>query len=401
MLGVVMLPLAGFNWLIDPYGVFGAPEIEGVNRIKYGINNHLRLAKAHAVLREKPRTVILGSSRAESSFDPQHPDFRNRPVYNLALSGAGLYELYRYLQHAQGSQPLAEAVLALDFYMFNSDWPVQVDFDEQRLTVSADGRSNRALPGSRLALLLSWDALKDSLDSLRRQSAPGISYDTDGLREERYDIPAILNGGGHREAFIANEEYFLRYGYTPKSRGYTFADSRTGKDSFEWLKRILEHCRVHGIRLTVLINPVHARQYETIRAAGLWPQFEDWKRRLTEVFAEDASAHGLEPYALWDFGRYNALTTEAVPAAGDATTTMRWYRESSHFTRELGQLVLGQALTGKPPPAPLPADLGVRFDASNVEAILARMREDQAKWAADHPQDVMEIRDAAARVSRR
>jgi len=63
--------------------------------------------------------------------------------------------------------------------------------------------------------------------------------------------------------------------------------------------------------------------------------------------------------------------------------------------------VLSQALSGKPPPAPLPADLGERLDASNVEAILARMRDDRAKWAAEHPQDVMEIRDAAARVSRK
>ena len=387
-----MVLIAAFNWLIDPYGVFRAPVIDGVNRIKYGFNNHLRLAKAYALKISRPATVILGSSRAEASYDPAHPAFRQGPIYNLAISGASMYELFRYLQHAEAVHPLKEVVVALDFYMFNSDWKPPADFDENRLAVSASGKRNPYFAHEAFALLLSGDALSDSWWSLRHQSVPGVTYFANGLRDERFDIPGILAAGGHRRAFMANEEYFAGYGYSPRKRGYVVSDPRELRPA-EWLRRLLAVCRDNGASVHLVMNPVHTRQHQLIADLGLRPQFEDWKRELVRIVGEDAAQHHTAPYELRDFAVIDAITAEEVPAPGDSQTRMRWYRESSHFTKALGDRVLERVLTG----SGAQESFGRLLTPKNIEAHLRDDGARMALWRESHAEDVAEVARAVRR----
>src|ERR1019366_2044658 len=69
------IALAGFNAFIDPYGYFAGPKISGINELALGFNHRLPLAKSLAVTRLRPASVILGNSRAETSYDPPHPGF--------------------------------------------------------------------------------------------------------------------------------------------------------------------------------------------------------------------------------------------------------------------------------------------------------------------------------------
>ena len=63
------------------------------------MQSHLRMAKAYQVRLQKPRAIILGTSRAEFCLDPDHPGFSHRPTYNLNLSRGNFYEILRYFQH--------------------------------------------------------------------------------------------------------------------------------------------------------------------------------------------------------------------------------------------------------------------------------------------------------------
>jgi hypothetical protein len=392
-----LIALTGFNWLLDPYGVFDAPAWPGINTVKHGYANHLRLAKAHAVARVMPRAVILGSSRAETAFDPDHPGFPVRPVYNLAMSGAGTYEMLRYLQHAESVRRLDLAVVVLDFFAFNAAWPTQPGFEESRLRVSLDGAPTGGSAGDFIAALLSRDATLDSWWELRHQHDEGATYDPrTGLREERFDVPAILAAGGHREAFRNNADYFVRYGYYPTkpSRPFAFADRQV--DSFANLRRILVTGRDYSTRLVLIIPPTHAEQLELIHTLGLWPLFEQWKRRLTAAVAEDAAAHpGAVAYELWDFSGYNDVTVEPVPAAGDAVTRMRWYREGSHFTRAAGNLVLDRIFGVQADM--VPKGFGIRLDRDNVEQVMAATREGRRRWLSWHGDAAAEMAAIAAR----
>lgn len=391
----MLAALASFNGFVDPYEAFGAPLIDGVNRFKFGFNHHQRIAKTHALERLTPATVILGSSRVGSALDPEHPGFRHGPVYNLGIDATGMYEVYRLAQHAQAVRPLDEMVLAVDFYMFNGDWPTQVDFDEGRLAVTVDGKPNENRIPEILSLLVSGDVSYESWWSLRHQRDQEAHYTALGRRDENNDDAQIIGRGGQRLVFQASEKRYVSYGYSPQRHGYLMHD-KEGRSPFIWLRRLLDDCRARGTRVQLVINPVHARQYEVMAAIGLWPAYQDWKRQVLATTLDEAAAHGSAPYPLWDFGVINDITTERVPPVDDRVTMMRWYRESSHYRKVLGDRMLDRILA-EPPPTDVPPDgFGLRLTSDNIDAQLSLQARRFAEWQAGHADDVAEIVQIAA-----
>src|SRR5690606_22721103 len=64
-----------------------------------------------------------GNSRPEIGIDPALGCWRDaeRPVYNLALPGAGLAMQFDYLRHALAGGRVAQVLIALDFADFLID----------------------------------------------------------------------------------------------------------------------------------------------------------------------------------------------------------------------------------------------------------------------------------------
>ena len=153
--------------------------------------------------------------------------------------------------------------------------------------------------------------------------------------------------------------------------------------------------KAEGIRLIVITSPSHVRSLELLRAAGLWPELERFKRELAAI----TTRAGFE---LWEFGIPDAATTaEEVPPPGDATSRMRWYWESSHFTSALGDLALARVLA--PPQA---AGWGEKVTEATVDETLRKVSGGLETWGRAHPDDVEEIRKVveearAAQVCRR
>jgi hypothetical protein len=144
----------------------------------------------------------------------------------------------------------------------------------------------------------------------------------------------------------------------------------------------------HGVRLTLVFNPVHARQNYLFEAAGLWPAYEQWK---ADMLAATGRAKGS---VLWDFSAVSPCTAERLPPRGDTVTRMRWYRETSHFRPALGNKVLDR-VGGLGPDTECP-DFGEVLAIETLPHSLAEQRRRLADWVARHPQDVAEI-DALAR----
>lgn len=84
--------VAAVNLIVDPYGLFRIVDVPGFNRIKSQAGERAAVFKRAGVARIQPTTVILGNSRAEIGFDPDSPAWPEhaRPVFNLALPGAGV-----------------------------------------------------------------------------------------------------------------------------------------------------------------------------------------------------------------------------------------------------------------------------------------------------------------------
>src|SRR6185436_6531047 len=99
------------NARIDPYGlaaIVASPDEAGVIE---GARPGIFWRKALAVRNPMPRTVILGTSRAEFGLDPRHPGFapEYQPVENLALGGVSIEQIRLLLIHANVRSPLKMA----------------------------------------------------------------------------------------------------------------------------------------------------------------------------------------------------------------------------------------------------------------------------------------------------
>ena len=65
VVATVALALPSINVLVDPFQVFGGPQISGINVRKPVASTRARLSKNLSICRLQPDLVILGSSRAE------------------------------------------------------------------------------------------------------------------------------------------------------------------------------------------------------------------------------------------------------------------------------------------------------------------------------------------------
>jgi hypothetical protein len=378
-----LLLVFAFNAWMDIYRVFGTPVVRGINAEKTGVDRHARIAKAYAVRDFAPQAVILGSSRAESAFDPAHPYFAGLKTYNLAFQGASVYEQYRYLQHATATGQLRSALVVIDLFQFlgGAQW-VSEDFDEGRLALDVDG-SPVSYPWRDVARLsLTGSAFRDSFRSLRHQRRKPSIYRADGYRDDSDDVPQMLKRPeGQRWEFVRSERGFLQL--YPMPRAPMKSSSTVLHTAYEDLERMLRWGRANGVDIVLVIPPVHARHLEVIWRLGMWPELEVWKRRLVGIVADAAENQGC---GLWDFSGYSMITTEALPQPGQV---MRWWRESSHASSAAGNAVLDMIMEGRG--RTIGEQLGRCLDRENIEYYLEVDRNAAYEWRRNYSEDAREI----------
>jgi hypothetical protein len=378
--------VAGLNWLVDPFSLFGSPRIAGFNANKMDFVEHLRLTNVYAVRRVEPDALVIGTSRVGRGLSPTHPAWQGLACYNLALPGITAYEMLRYLQHAAAVHPLKRVVVGLDFRSFQPEDGPDAAM-ERRLMVTPGGEANfnlfSALLPDLAASLLSSDALLESLRTVRFQSWMNMTLSERGQwlnLNDRYD---------HAKGFrVYSANTFQRYaGY-----GRSTFDVEQAMRPY---REILELAHRRGIDLRLVIMPSHAWHWETLRVAGLEPRFEAIKAALVRTNQAVAEGQGRPPFPLWDFSGYNRYSGEPVPSR--AGQSMRWFWDPVHFKTELGDLVLDRVFGLAAGTAE--SDFGVRLDATNPQAHLARWRQAEQAYRADHRRDIEEIESIGRRTT--
>lgn len=399
-LASILLLTALFNFIINPFDLFPIPAINSLNRIKIETEHRQRLTKPYVVAKRKPDAVIIGTSRA-LQIDAHHPALKPFRAYNLALASATAYENYRYLQHAEAEHHLKLVVYGLD--AFAGDGGTYTGFSEDRLAISASGKPNKALFVARfkdyVPALLSFDALRSSINTIAYQPPYQVKNPRRYMRS--IDRQDILAEGGHYRKFVDIEAVYLRgaihTGTHPASDDINVSSWISRLSS---LRHIIHFSYQHDIRLIIFISPSHAHMMEVWEVSGKWLDLENWKRAVIAIDDEEAKRANKEPFAVWDFTGYNSITTESVPPAGDKHTSMRWYTEASHYTMDTGDLILDRILGYHQTHHTLPVDFGVKINRSTIEAELARIRHEQARYTQTHPADVAEIKKLASDIAR-
>jgi len=403
-----LLLIAGFNALVNPFNLYEGLRLKDFNDYKYRLVRYQRLSKPAEVRRLQPDCLILGTSRMQVAMDPAHPGWDGCRTYNLALNRASYYESFRYLQHAMAIRRPRQIVLELEQVL--GERTVAGGFLEERLAVRADGSPNpgwrQAFGRDLAAAIFSHPALQASWktvfpDYLKRPRGP-----QDGFWEYT-PVDRKLVRQGQRERFHRQEHESVAglRGPVPNRpdkfqdvpRTPIDLDARSHQDGFESLRAILRLAHRDRIRLHLVIPPSHARLWDLYLEAGRWPLFEERKHIVVFINQDEARRANRDPFPLWDFSGFNTCTTEPVPPGEDRVSRMRWYWESQHFTRELGDLVLDRVLQVRDAKHPLPPDFGVRLDSRNLERHLAAIRVAGDRWRRSHPQDVAEVRSTVDR----
>lgn len=373
---LLVAAVAGVNRVANPYGLFASDLMRGADKPE--TFTHLRLVKAAQVRHRRPQALILGSSRAETGLDPAHPAWLAGPVYNLGLSNASLYEIRRYFEHACALGQVRQAVMLLDFAAFLPGGQPAPDFTESRLAVRPDGSPGVAWDVKDLtAALLTWDALNGSLATLTGREGEK-RYLPDGSRDAAAEDERVLAKGGAVRAFAAYESRLVAS--TAPSGGPA---PLLGQTELGHLRAMLAMARKKGVDLRLAIAPMHVRYQEIQRLQGLGLLYEEWKRALVSLLAEEA---GQQPaFPLHDFGVYTEETADAVPGRGLA----RYYYEASHFNKTLGNRVLDAVLKPADTSAEIPpGGFGHRLTASSIEAHLTAVREARDGWANSHADEL-------------
>lgn len=131
LIGYAALPpllVAAFVIAVDTNYVFGSTSLPGINAVRPYYEPHALVAKPFQVWRQRPAAVALGSSRVEVGIDPRHNGWIERNVFNFALPSNNSYVVMLAFLHAEKvGASLKRAVVGLDFFAYNINFPVAAD----------------------------------------------------------------------------------------------------------------------------------------------------------------------------------------------------------------------------------------------------------------------------------
>lgn len=350
--------VAVFNALVDPLGAYGPAGLKIFEPLRATL--FTRTARGELARRGPWDTIVLGTSRPKAGLPAHHPIFDTNRVCNLAVDAARMSEAAAILEYVRVRQPLQRVVLFLDFAMFRSSTFYKYDFAESRFN------PNLSLFEYHCKNLVGAAATERSRKFVSRlmRGESNRAGETNG-----FYVHSLRARTSQRELF----ERVIR------SHAYAYSAMRPAPEQMQELRRLIQTCRDRGIALTMAMNPVHAVDLELWRAGENWERFEQWKRDVVAVAAEEGVA---ERFSIWDFSGYSDLTTEEIPPAGNTALRMKFYYENSHYTPALGALMLERMFgTGA-------RGFGTRISSKNIEEHLQRIRDERAAYARAHANEV-------------
>ncbi|MDD2720664.1 MAG: hypothetical protein PHH47_05075 [Gallionella sp.] len=379
----VFLGIGLVNHIVDPYSIWGSPQIKGINTSKYLVfHERIPAFVGWSKWTHPPETILLGTSRTADGLRADHPAFQNSVTLNMALGGQPAHETLLLFKHAVKSGKLKRAVIGLDFFAFNVYWAADSASQEKRLT-----------PGANLDLLFNSSTLSDSLTTIR-QSLPSLhvvneAHGADNLPGQSDASPPAMP---MRTLFKEVEKIYVDYFHPPPYRLYAHTLPDGSGNTLDDFRELLRLAHANNIELHLLISPSHAWHWQTVADVGLWQEWEHWKRSLVAINAQESQRSGQPGYPLWDFTGYNSITSETVPTAGSANK-MRWYSDSSHYNHACGDLILSRVLSQPDPEGHIPADFGILIDTGNIDEHLADIRQARARYIDTHLTDTRELTD--------
>ena len=150
----------------------------------------------------------------------------------------------------------------------------------------------------------------------------------------------------------------------PAFRNIQVSDANRMEETLSELQDIVDLSQAHGIKLTIVINPLYYGTYLANDSAS----FQEFKRRLAQITD------------YYDFSGLNDVTMDEIN-----------YYESSHYRPQVGRAMVARIYGGADVG---PQSFGAYVTAANVEQHLRTLAAADAAWRAAHPGRTEELRAA-------
>lgn len=326
----------GFNWLVDPYGVFSHKTLEWAS---YEMTLNPRTAKM-TYLEEHHQeydSYLLGCSSTSSFPVESLNEYLDASFYNMIMYGADMLDVEEQavylLEHYEVKN------LVVNVYLDNAkDYNTLPDpLRSYTMPAQTTGESSAAF----LAKYLFMDP-RHSLDKLTAwyedtylpQSFDVFDAETGAYDKSARDAEAI----GDMDAYLESYPVFANY---PEATNSTNEEAISG--TLDALAHIRDLCAEKGVNFLVLCAPVYADYLDYYD----WDQVADFYTRLAEV----------TPY--WDFS-YSSVSFEP-----------RYFYDETHFRNCVGEMALARVFGDDS--IYIPKDFGVYVTQDNVQAHLEDM----------------------------
>ncbi|WP_428088233.1 hypothetical protein [Candidatus Thioglobus sp.] len=349
---VTLLLVGTLNYIISPYN----SPYRRLSEINYFSLAKLLVIKTFQVDQLEYKGLVLGGSRAEFGFSPEH-DYFIKPSYNYGSPGSSVYDTKLKLKHAIKTNNIKQVVYVADYGTFILKKQSQVPKD-----LFADGQ--------KYFYLFSTDTLINSFKKIFKTGAyPVLS---NGQREHFHRQKNVNEAGSHAKYFAIYKDFYK--GYYP---AYQYQDTK--KNSFDDFEELIEICYKNNIKLDVVFGPSHVVMWEILNDTISYSKWLKWKKDVVLSMQKVSDRFNKDPYRLFDFSVYHKLTTENVPT--DLKAQMKYHWEPSHYKSALGEIVLNR-LIGESKFK----EFGVELNIDNIESHLNNQKNNRLKYISSKNQ---------------
>ena len=328
VLGAAVL---GFNWLVDPFGVFSHKALEWPS---YEMTMNPRTAKITYLKEhhEEYDSYILGCSSVSSFPTDALNTYFDANFYNMIAYGADMLDVEQQAFYLVENYEVKNLVVSV--YIDNA-----MNYNEEAdpLAYAMPPETTGENPLAFYAKYLFMDP-RHSLDKVQ-DTYLTQTFDVFDASDGAYDKKVRdAEPIGNMDAYLESYPVFANY---PALSNQTNEEAITG--TLESLTRIKQLCEDNGVQLTVVTAPVYADYL----ASFPWEQVADFYTRLAEVTD------------YWDFS-YSSVSFEP-----------RYFYDETHFRECVGDMALARMFGDER--VYIPEDFGAYVTADNVAEHVAQM----------------------------
>ena len=97
-------------------------------------------------------------------------------------------------------------------------------------------------------------------------------------------------------------------------------------------------------------------------------------------------------FLIWDFSGYSKFTTESVSRLPNEKSQLKWFWESSHFKKNVGDKILTKVLNKEQNSDYALSDFGIKINSENIDAHLDQIRVSGFAWKASFQNDASAVK---------